>query len=98
MNVAEILAALAPMFAEAEIKGRWFYSPYINASFSPAELRAEIEAGRCVWGPSNWRLVSPAEAMTVALRNELEARRYVEKLRERISAWRVTLPGGAYVG
>ncbi len=57
----EILASLAPLFAEAERCGLWFHCNYQDLWFSPKDLRASQAKGNFVWGPVNWKLRDPKE-------------------------------------
>ena len=63
---AAILETLAPMFDRAERNGLWFFSPYQQLWFSPAQLKAEHAKGRFIWGPVNWQLRMPHERVEAA--------------------------------
>jgi len=63
MHTDKILAALEPMFAEAEEKGLWFYASSIFTDFwiSPKSLRKAHAEGRYIWHPKNWVLLDPGK-------------------------------------
>lgn len=52
---------MAPLFAQAEASGTWFFCAYQQLVFSPQELRDANAAGRFRWGPLNWELRRPEE-------------------------------------
>ena len=60
-----VLFALNKLIDCAEAEGKWLHtnprSKLPAMWISPAELRRENEAGRLIWGPSNWVLRDPAE-------------------------------------
>jgi hypothetical protein len=61
-----ILASLAPLFAEAEEKGLWFFhhSPDGHEIWcSPEHLRLEQSRGRLIFAPEHWELRNPSGYM-----------------------------------
>ncbi len=58
---AAILLSLQPLFAEARAKKLWFYCKYHSLWFSPAELQAEHDNEKFIWGVVNWELRDPEE-------------------------------------
>jgi hypothetical protein len=61
---AAILLSLQPLFAEARTKKLWFYCKYHSLWFSPAELQAEHDNEKFIWGTVNWELRDPNERIT----------------------------------
>src|SRR5258706_11975730 len=51
------------MFVKAKAKGLWFFHGGLSGPlwFSPAELQAQQEGGKFVWGAVNWGLRKPTE-------------------------------------
>lgn len=84
IHKAQVLAALAPMFKEAEEKGLWFLSGYQSILLSPTELRREQENGYFIWGPVNWTLVDPVNELSKLQCKVLEAKKDVDKFVERL--------------
>ena len=75
---------LAPLFAEAEKTGKWFFSPYQSRWFSPAELAAEHAQGHFRWGAVNWRLRDPRERLQELEDKIGDIRREAESFRKRM--------------
>lgn len=51
--------AMRQLFEKAERENLWFYSPYQQLWFSPAELKRAQRKGQFRWSSSNWQLRSP---------------------------------------
>lgn len=57
---------LDEMFVRARAEGKWFFHGGMHLGplwFSPDELQAEQEKGRCIFGPVNWSLRDPLERL-----------------------------------
>lgn len=61
---AAIIADMEPLIAEAKNKRWWFKSHYQDIWFSPDELRAAMQEGRFVWGPTNWSMSDPRNMLS----------------------------------
>lgn len=77
------------LFEEAEANGLWFFTAYQQLWFSPAELKAEREAGRFRWGPENWQLRNPLEGLEQLQREVEKAQHDLESFEERMKAQEV---------
>lgn len=84
----EIRAELAPMFERAEAERLWFWCSYQDIWLSPAELRAEQDQGRLIWGAVNWKLRDPAEMIAERQARVDAAQRELDAVRRRVDAWR----------
>lgn len=63
-NKDDITPGMEPLFKEAREKGLWFYSQYQGLWFSPDQLEELlVHQKRFRWGPVNWMLRDPQEAI-----------------------------------
>jgi hypothetical protein len=72
------------LFERAEREGLWFYTNYQQMWFSPKELKKYQAEGRFRWGPLNWHLRNPREALDEAARQMAQAQQYYETLKAQI--------------
>lgn len=56
-----IIRSLRDMFKQAKDEKLWFYNSYQRLWLSPSKLRATMESGSYIWGPSNWTLRDPSK-------------------------------------
>ena len=85
----QILAELAPLFAEAKEKGLWFQGKVFGHSelrFSSKELREYHDKGKYIWGAVNWKLVDPKEILSSLSEDIYQAECAYRDFLERIEA------------
>lgn len=82
----EIANFFKSLFAEAEEKGLWLYSPYLGLWFSPAELREAQKQCRFRWGAENWKLRDPKEHLKYLRRRAEEETKRADYFEERLEA------------
>lgn len=80
------LEDLNKLIDQAEREGKWLESYYQGISFSPHELRREVNQGNFRWGVTNWRLIDPKDLLRDEEREVRAIRSHNEKIRYRMIA------------
>lgn len=93
MREKTVKEELAELLDQADREGLWLFTSYQQMWFSHADLRAQNDAGRFLWGPANWQLRDPAEliaqkeqALEVVQRDLDETRIRVQRARQKVGA------------